>query len=182
MGALLEKYIPLQNVSKIITYNDGFRELIATEDIPAGTHLINSLDPSETRFERYLGTYMNDDDFRYPEKFTENKIRKSIQLYEKSNNNNCYQYDDYHMITTKNIKKGEALTKRYGLVRWFIWLCADVKNDNPFVINWRRKSNLYYGKYFLPKYNLNEKDQDDAIRLLIKIAKEFGYTLEFKKN
>ena len=179
MGLIFNKTISLSDVSEIIKYNNGFCELIAIQDIPAGTHLINSLDSRETRFKRHLGTYMNDDDFIYPINLTENAIVKTISMYEKVNNNNCYQYDNNYFITTRNIKRGEALTKRYGLTRWFVWLCTDIMGDNPFVLRNRDKSNLYCGKYFLPNYNLNGIEKEKAIKLLIKIAAEFKYTLKF---
>jgi hypothetical protein len=120
---------------------------------------------------------MNDEDFTYPTNFSEDNLRKSIKLHEKSNNNNCNLYEDKYIVI-KNIKIGDPITKKYSLDQWFIWLALDIKKDNPFVTN-KRKSSLYYGRYVLPDYNMNKEEQTISLNILIKIAKEYGYILEY---
>ena len=53
---------------------------------------------------------------------------------------------------------------------------------NPFVLNNKRISNLYYGRYFYPNYNLNKEEQIIAFENLKEIAKEFDHVLSFDQS
>ena len=175
----VNQYTKISDVSVVVKYVDGFHELIATYDIPKGTYLMDCIDDKEKSVDRYYDTYMNDTNFIYPTTLTKDNLRKTFTKHQKSNKHNCHQITNTLFITTKNINKGDPLTKKYEMTKWLIWLSIDIYNMNPFVLNNKRISDTYYGRYFLPKYDLSDEDKKVAINDLKEVAKEFDYVLSF---
>lgn len=175
----VNQHTKISDVSVVVKYIDGFNELIATKDIPKGTYIDDCYDDKEKSINRYYDTYMNDPNFIYPITLTKENLRKTFTKYQKSNKHNCGQITGTLFVTTKNINKGEPLTKQYGMNKWLLWLSIDIYNMNPFVLKNKRVSDTHYGRYYLPNYNLSDEDKKIAIENLKEVVKEFDYVFSF---
>lgn len=160
--------IDIKTVAKVINH-DGFCEVIAIKDIPKNTYLIDSM--HKDIINRPFNTYMNDNDFTYPENFTKEELTKCFEKYNNANNNNCYRYDDKLIITTKYIKKGQSLTKRYEVLKWLLFLHADINRINPFVSD-NRIDSMYY-----VYHKITPDEIATANNNLKAVANDMGYNI-----
>jgi hypothetical protein len=111
-----------------------------------------------------LSSYMNDTDFVYPKKWTYEKLAKSFKNYTKKSkcNLDIYHNDDITIFkANKNIKKGEELTKRYGLHKWCCFLMAECLGSKMSQL----RKNIVIDSNFI-KFNI-----------LRDVAKEYGISV-----
>ena len=155
---------------------DGSCGMFATQDLYPGTKLFykNSLfvSPRLPEMKNVLGTVlMNDGCFTYPENYEYTTLLTCFQAHQASDNYNIdeKEKEEHGILKVKKfIKKGEELTRKYSLDKWFLYLLLDLKNENPF----STRSLVHYSEEEITRYTEN----------IIKAARKFGYTLTLSKN
>lgn len=140
-------------------HGDG---LFAKVDIPKGMILID-----EEIDGRSLSTYMNDNDFIYPISYNKEHLLSSFQKYINNDKCNLLWIDDDVFKTQIEIKKGEELTKRYGLQRWIEWILLDIYGRNPLGIYCKRE---------------NVKEVTSNMENLFLTIGLFGYTIKYNEG
>lgn len=79
--------------------------------------------------EDILSTLMNDADFEYPSEWTYDLLDECFKKYIITNrcNLDIYNHDNniIYFRANRNIKKGEELTKRYGIDKWTKFLMGE---------------------------------------------------------
>lgn len=123
--------IDLAIVAKIELSKFGGQGLVATEDIPAGTLLVED---QSTNNSRKLKTFMNDADLQYPETFT---IEELLGIFTNYTNREFNSLCNTTEITNADdtikkyrvihyIRKGEEITRRYGMGTWACFILTEV--------------------------------------------------------
>lgn len=141
--------------------------LFAKCDISAGTIL-----RGDDNVHRGL---MNDADFVYPKELTQDYMKESFKKYMEIGDKSACNTRDFdvenegvkldfsHVL--KDIKKGDELTRMYGIDRWIAYLFHDIKDRNPTHNN---------------KLKLTEEEQNKKIKAMIDAMKELGHNIEAK--
>jgi hypothetical protein len=80
---------------------------------------------------------INDKNMKYPPTWSTNDIFNSLKSYENDNLCNVEETDDNIMKVIRDIKKGDELTKKYGVLKWIKYFYHDIVGRNPF--NWQPK-------------------------------------------
>jgi len=156
----------------------GGRGLFATCDIIKGTLLRGNK-------EIHRGM-MNDADFEYPSDFTLQSLTESFAKYKSKSKRsvasdrshssldecscNTTEYGNeniYTSLVTKDIKKGDELTKYYGFAKWLYFLWSDIKDKNP------TRSH---------KICLKNEDEAKALANLVKSLTQLGFKVEIPKE
>jgi hypothetical protein len=108
---------------------------------------------------------MNDSDF------SQESFKHTFQSY-MSNNSACNTKDldakhdsgtmDFSIVT-RDIKKGDEITRNYKIDKWIAYLFHDIKDQNPTHNN---------------KLNLSTEEQNVMIKRMIDAMKELGHNIE----
>ena len=127
------------NICTIPVMDDNGWKLVASMDIPSDMILLD-----DKTLTRKLGTYVNDADFIYPPDFSYASLDNCFKVYQKidddilkgcmdirDSSNNIITYDTDIYKTNRLIKKDTEITKRYGVMKWAVWLFLDIVNRNP---------------------------------------------------
>ena len=158
-----------------IKKEDGSCGMFATQDLYPNTKLlykdISFVSPRFPNKEPCLGTnLMNDGCFSYPENYEYTTLLTCFQAHQESDNYNIEETEKEQGIlkVRKFIKKGEEVTRKYSLDKWFLYLILDLQNKNPFSI----LSPVHYSEEEIKRYTEN----------IIKAASTFGYSITINKN
>lgn len=106
-------------------------------DMPISTILTNINDKeyyldSNSNSWREFSTLMNDADMNYPKEWTYNAIYNSFKAYDITNDCNSKFTDADNLVITKSVKMGDELTRRYGVIKWLVWMFLHIVGHNPF--------------------------------------------------
>ena len=114
----------------------------------------------------------NDADFIYPANFESKTLTRTIVNYRQSNKNNIRfvrgvgERNDFFLVkANRDIYPGEELTRKYGIKKWSWWLTCDICNINMFNFG---------------KFNYNQAEQREKLRILMEVWSDFGYNLDIK--